>query len=114
MIADGLEGGRSEPLPDIVGLQDDSHHHLEEEENESLESRACKFCYSEESIGEWLCPCKCSGSIKWVHASCFERWLRNAPLGQQTQCITCKLVFFAVHNIIVSKYAHSCTICFLI
>uniref|UniRef100_A0A0N4UT39 RING-CH-type domain-containing protein n=1 Tax=Enterobius vermicularis TaxID=51028 RepID=A0A0N4UT39_ENTVE len=53
----------------------------------------CRFCYSEEPNGYWLSPCKCSGSIKWVHDSCFDRWLDSAPLLQRDQCATCKYVY---------------------
>ncbi|VDK20582.1 unnamed protein product, partial [Anisakis simplex] len=50
---------------------------------------SCKFCYSDDdSMGKWLCPCKCTGSIKWVHSSCFDKWLQNAPIAQKTQCQT--------------------------
>lgn len=55
--------------------------------------RVCKFCYSEEPLGEWLSPCKCSGSIKWVHDSCFDRWLQNAPVRQRARCLTCGYVY---------------------
>ncbi|GMS83759.1 hypothetical protein PENTCL1PPCAC_5934 [Pristionchus entomophagus] len=54
------------------------------------ESKTCKFCYGTESDGsEWLHPCKCSGSLMWVHANCFELWLTNAPPAQQIRCLMC-------------------------
>uniref|UniRef100_A0A0M3HZG6 RING-CH-type domain-containing protein n=1 Tax=Ascaris lumbricoides TaxID=6252 RepID=A0A0M3HZG6_ASCLU len=92
MISDSVEESKSESISDLIDLGHDHDRHRDADD-ETLEGRACKFCFSEESIGEWLCPCMCSGTIKWVHASCFERWLRNAPLGQQNQCITCRYVY---------------------
>ncbi|GMR36046.1 hypothetical protein PMAYCL1PPCAC_06241, partial [Pristionchus mayeri] len=54
------------------------------------DSKTCKFCYGTESDGsEWLHPCKCSGSLMWVHANCFELWLTNAPPAQQIRCLMC-------------------------
>lgn len=60
----------------------------EEEENE----RICKICYGVDNLPdeEWLAPCKCSGTIKWVHRHCLTRWLQNAPYVQQEQCNACK------------------------
>uniref|UniRef100_A0A0N5AYR5 Small integral membrane protein 15 n=1 Tax=Syphacia muris TaxID=451379 RepID=A0A0N5AYR5_9BILA len=55
--------------------------------------KSCKFCYCDDPDGGWLCPCKCSGSIKWVHCSCFARWLDNAPLLHKVQCTVCKYVY---------------------
>uniref|UniRef100_A0A914CCU3 RING-CH-type domain-containing protein n=1 Tax=Acrobeloides nanus TaxID=290746 RepID=A0A914CCU3_9BILA len=63
----------------------------EEEENE----RICKICYGVDNLPdeEWLAPCKCSGTIKWVHRHCLTRWLQNAPYVQQEQCNACKYFY---------------------
>ncbi|KHJ82764.1 zinc finger, C3HC4 type, partial [Oesophagostomum dentatum] len=53
--------------------------------------RVCKFCYGEDDQnGRWLRPCMCSGSLKWVHLGCFDRWMEKAPAQQQVQCQTCR------------------------
>ena len=37
----------------------------------------CRICRCEEEVGRPLFhPCKCSGSIKYVHNDCLEAWLR--------------------------------------
>lgn len=59
----------------------------------SNDQRTCKICYGNDEDGdleEWMTPCKCSGSIKWVHKDCMEKWLDNAPFRQQTHCNTCR------------------------
>lgn len=64
--------------------------------------RQCKICFEEESEDEigtdndWISPCKCDGSIKWVHNECFKKWLRQAPFPQQNCCSTCRLVVYFI------------------
>ncbi|PAV91625.1 hypothetical protein WR25_20117 [Diploscapter pachys] len=56
-------------------------------------SRVCKICYDEDQPDartRWLHPCRCSGTLYWVHENCFGSWMRQAPLGQQFQCQICK------------------------
>lgn len=48
---------------------------------------------------EWSSPCKCSGSIKWVHRECLEMWIQNAPILQQSQCNTCKFPYRRCYNL---------------
>ncbi|CAJ0587136.1 unnamed protein product, partial [Mesorhabditis spiculigera] len=57
-------------------------------------TRMCKFCYSDELVNDtWRHPCRCSGSMKWVHGRCFAQWLRKAPPQQQNQCQTCRFTY---------------------
>ncbi|KAH7723508.1 zinc finger protein [Aphelenchoides avenae] len=63
------------------------------EEDDSLSERTCKICYGVADyaeVDEWMSPCKCSGSVKWVHRECMHRWIHHAPFMQQTQCNACK------------------------
>uniref|UniRef100_A0A7E4VY22 RING-CH-type domain-containing protein n=1 Tax=Panagrellus redivivus TaxID=6233 RepID=A0A7E4VY22_PANRE len=50
----------------------------------------CKICFGGESDDPWMSPCRCSGSIKWVHAACLRKWLSMAPYNQREACSTCK------------------------
>lgn len=52
--------------------------------------KLCRFCYGDDEQTGWLRPCKCSGSLKWVHRNCFDLWMNKAPAGQQDQCLTCR------------------------
>uniref|UniRef100_A0A915PVE3 RING-CH-type domain-containing protein n=1 Tax=Setaria digitata TaxID=48799 RepID=A0A915PVE3_9BILA len=53
--------------------------------------KICRFCYVEGSGDiEWLRPCKCSGSMLWVHKQCFNSWLRKASGKNRMQCQICK------------------------
>ncbi|VDN52312.1 unnamed protein product [Dracunculus medinensis] len=58
------------------------------------EKMMCKICYSEEPLDVWLTPCKCTGSIKWVHKSCLNFWMTKAPFQQQVRCSLCRFGIF--------------------
>lgn len=34
----------------------------------------CKYCLEEDKIKNLICPCKCNGSMKYVHPMCFYKW----------------------------------------
>ena len=55
------------------------------------EPDTCRICRGEGSIEEPLFyPCKCSGSIKFVHQSCLMEWLSHS---QKKHCELCKTPF---------------------
>lgn len=31
------------------------------------------FCLEQDVV--WVCPCKCKGTMKWVHEECLQRWI---------------------------------------
>uniref|UniRef100_A0A914P2C5 RING-CH-type domain-containing protein n=1 Tax=Panagrolaimus davidi TaxID=227884 RepID=A0A914P2C5_9BILA len=65
-------------------------------DNEGLiaEEKQCRFCFSLESkstkgYDQWIIPCKCDGSMKWVHQKCFEQWIALASLNHRNMCTFC-------------------------
>ena len=46
-----------------------------EKEKETIEKIYCRLCYQEEStvLDPLLCPCKCKGSMKYIHFSCLKK-----------------------------------------
>ena len=55
------------------------------------EADTCRICRGEGSTDEPLFyPCKCSGSIKFVHQSCLIEWLSHS---QKKHCELCKTSF---------------------
>ncbi|KAJ5733507.1 hypothetical protein N7493_002293 [Penicillium malachiteum] len=51
----------------------------------------CRICHGEATVEEPLFyPCKCSGSIKFVHQSCLVEWLSHS---QKKHCELCKTAF---------------------
>src|ERR1700744_3057972 len=58
---------------------------------DSTESDTCRICRGEGSKDEPLFyPCKCSGSIKFVHQDCLMEWLSHS---QKKYCELCKTPF---------------------
>ena len=64
------------------------------------EKRQCWICFAEESVtfqseGDWVRPCKCRGTTRWVHQACLLSWLGSreegsllAPSASCPQCHT--------------------------
>ena len=46
-----------------------------EKDKESTEKIYCRLCYQEEStiLDPLLCPCKCKGSMRYIHYSCLKK-----------------------------------------
>jgi hypothetical protein len=43
----------------------------------NMEGNQCRFCWGTESTEENPCivPCKCSGSVGFIHYECLKNWL---------------------------------------
>lgn len=53
--------------------------------------KTCRVCRSGEEPGSPLYkPCKCSGSISWIHQDCLESWL---SVSRAQRCELCKHPF---------------------
>ena len=39
--------------------------------------KECRFCH--ETEGKLIAPCKCSGSVKWIHPHCLDEWRTLCP-----------------------------------
>ena len=64
---------------------------VKSKQNSSEEPDTCRICRGEGSKEEPLFyPCKCSGSIKFVHQSCLMEWLSHS---QKKYCELCKTPF---------------------
>eukprot|EP00210_Caulerpa_lentillifera_P009684 g9239.t1 len=66
----------------------------EEDEDEDF---LCRFCWQpedEERGGELLAPCRCSGSVKYIHRRCLGAWQRTqrsqGALRKSYRCDICK------------------------
>ncbi|RAH50064.1 E3 ubiquitin-protein ligase SSM4 [Aspergillus brunneoviolaceus CBS 621.78] len=80
----------SAPFPDLMNdpAYDTNH---KGKEREFDEPDTCRICRGEGTPEEPLFyPCKCSGSIKFVHQACLVEWLSHS---QKKHCELCKTPF---------------------
>jgi E3 ubiquitin-protein ligase MARCH6 len=74
--------------PDVMN---DSQFAINSEAVDDGNADACRICRGEGSDAEPLFhPCKCSGSIKYVHQDCLMEWLSHS---QKKHCELCKTPF---------------------
>ncbi|KAG9570931.1 hypothetical protein KCU97_g15936, partial [Aureobasidium melanogenum] len=75
--------------PDI--MNDPQFDPTEANDKSPSEGDTCRICRSEGSAAEPLFyPCKCSGSIKFVHQDCLMEWLSHS---NKMHCELCKTPF---------------------
>lgn len=57
-----------------------------------LNHLGCRICYdTEQTIDSLLSPCKCVGSLKYVHEDCLKAWLGSKGYTMETHsCELCK------------------------
>lgn len=83
--SDRLTSGAT-PFPDLM-----NDPALDERERGLEDVDTCRICHGEGTPEEPLFyPCKCSGSIKFVHQSCLVEWLAHS---QKKHCELCKTPF---------------------
>ena len=82
-------GGRS-PTPDVMNDPAFETNHGNRAGGPE-EADTCRICRGEGTDEEQLFyPCKCSGSIKFVHQNCLMEWLSHS---QKKHCELCKTPF---------------------
>lgn len=63
--------------------------------------RHCWVCFATEQDdpgAEWLSPCRCRGSTKWVHLTCLQYWLdtRLRVSQQPIRCQLCEVAYSVI------------------
>lgn len=65
-------------------------------EEEDAEEPFCRICREGNDVAPLITPCGCTGSVRFVHAACLDRWrLESAKrnLANVNHCEICKLPF---------------------
>lgn len=56
-----------------------------------MEADSCRICLGDATEGRFISPCKCKGSIRFVHAHCLEKWRTSSPNPKSYwECDQCK------------------------
>lgn len=51
----------------------------------------CRICYeNNKNDSDMISPCKCKGTMKWVHSRCLEKWLK---ISNKKKCGSCKYTY---------------------
>lgn len=62
----------------------------EDIDKSSIVSVVCRICYDGDKCEPIITPCKCKGSVAFVHRTCLEKWLAESNL---TSCEVCHYVY---------------------
>ncbi|XP_031264026.1 uncharacterized protein LOC116122299 [Pistacia vera] len=70
--------GSSSQAPDppacAIDVEGVGEHGVSEEEEPLIQMVECRICQEEDSIKNLEVPCACSGSLKFAHRKCVQRW----------------------------------------
>ena len=77
------ESSESPAFSSSAGLEGQHGHEAEE----------CRVCRGGAEIGSLFKPCKCSGSIRYVHQECLEMWLRHKNSNSE-KCELCGCIYY--------------------
>ncbi|XP_017779369.1 PREDICTED: E3 ubiquitin-protein ligase MARCH8-like [Nicrophorus vespilloides] len=56
----------------------------------NLSGDSCRICHCEGDVNALISPCKCTGSLKFVHTACLQQWLTTS---KSRSCELCKFRF---------------------
>lgn len=77
---------------------------IENTSSQPAPQRYCWVCFATEDDEdseeqEWIKPCNCKGTLKWVHQSCLQRWVDEKQKGnsfKRVQCQQCQTEYIIV------------------
>lgn len=67
------------------------------------DGRYCWVCFAtdeDDELAEWVQPCNCTGTIRWVHQGCLQRWVDEKQKGnsmRRVQCPQCQTEYIIVY-----------------
>jgi len=65
-----------------------------------LHNRECRLCLMDEPQKDLIHPCACTGTLRYAHRKCLDRWRTVSPHPDSlTTCEICKSKFQIVYNI---------------
>ena len=57
-----------------IGINDNNYNKVDKKEEE----KQCKICFqNDETISPLISPCSCTGSVKYIHLLCLQKWLKS-------------------------------------
>jgi hypothetical protein len=84
----------------LLGVADEAVH-----TSSLVECRICKDDGLPEN--DMVSPCRCDGSMKWVHPQCLNTWRHRSP-DNLVCCTVCSAQYDFVHHPAFVDYLHRC------
>ena len=79
----------SDKKPAALKDEDDNDDKDSLDDKSSQNSLMCRICHCEETSEEYLItPCYCSGTLRFVHQSCLQQWLKSNGNPNHSDSIT--------------------------
>uniref|UniRef100_A0A2P2L6H6 Membrane associated ring finger 1 8 n=1 Tax=Rhizophora mucronata TaxID=61149 RepID=A0A2P2L6H6_RHIMU len=77
----------------VIDIDGVGEHGISGEDEPLIQTVECRICQEEDSIKNLETPCACSGSLKFAHRKCVQRWCNEK--GD----ITCEICHQVKHNL---------------
>ena len=70
----------------------------------------CRICLDNNDIKNFIVPCECNGTIKYVHRECLNKWRYsyNSNYQRYTTCGTCN----SLYDIKYKSYSYISLVCY--
>ncbi|CAG7699653.1 unnamed protein product [Allacma fusca] len=84
-----LENAISE-LQNLISSPSSSRNAVTEADDET--KRYCWVCFAtdeDDLLAQWVQPCRCRGTTKWVHQACIQRWIDEKQKGNTAAKVSC-------------------------
>lgn len=79
---DQSKNNKDNPNQESIEKTNSKIHMIEDDKyfiklnSNSVTSKACRICYEGEDLNNYLIqPCKCEGSMKYIHEECLKKWI---------------------------------------
>mmetsp|Transcript_34068 Transcript_34068/g.45027 ORF Transcript_34068/g.45027 Transcript_34068/m.45027 type:complete len:350 (-) Transcript_34068:55-1104(-) len=80
------------------------HHHQRQQQefsinqggniqNNDIEIKICRICMEHEGADGMIAPCKCTGTQRWVHRNCLDRWRSTQHDRAFANCTECQFQY---------------------
>lgn len=65
-----------------------------EDEEDEDEDDVCRLCFAGADFDKLITPCKCTGTMRYVHVSCLNQWrLQSANPQSYVRCDQCSYIY---------------------
>lgn len=84
------------------GKAEDAPESGAESQGSQASERQCRICFGgeEEPLGKLVSPCKCKGTMKYVHVDCLDAWRNtfiNNGIGSESSFFKCSNCLYEYH-----------------